>query len=76
MMPVIPSASNIITSGAKVFNQGTVECGCVINIAGSAPNGLEIYNSTNETRCVLRGLPSSGYLRIDSETGLIQLITS
>lgn len=76
MMPVMPSASNVITSGAKVFNQGTVECGCTINIGGSAPNGLEIYNSTNETRCVLRGLPSSGYLQINSDTGLIQLITS
>lgn len=75
-MPTLPaSMPSILTNGVKVFNQGTVECGCTITIGGSAPNGLEIYNSTNNTRCVLRGLPSSGYLRINSDTGLIQLVS-
>ena len=70
MMPAMPTTS---TSAFKIYNQGTVECGCIFRVGGSAPNGLEIRNHTNGTRCVLRGLPPSGVLAIDSEKGLVSL---
>lgn len=50
-------------------------CGVTFRLAGSAPNGLLIYNKTNNTQCRLRGLPSSGVLHIDSTRGLLTTVT-
>lgn len=72
MMPAAPAATD---TNFLIYNQGTVPCGCVIRIGGSAPDGLEIYNRTNGSRCVMRGLPTEGVLEIDSTKGLVSLVS-
>jgi phage-related protein len=69
MMPAAPSSP---FTSFDIYNPGTAECGVTLRITGTAPNGLTITNTTNNTVCVLRGLPSDATLIIDSETGLVQ----
>ena len=68
MMPAAPTTSS---RRFFIYNQGTQKCGLKIRLAGTAPNGLDIYNDTNGTMCRLRGLPESGTLVIDADTGLV-----
>lgn len=68
MMPAAPAATD---STMLIYNQGTQPCFATIRLAGSAPNGLTIYNNANGTMCKVRGLPESGTLVIDSKHGLV-----
>ena len=73
MMPAAPTASS---RQFLIYNQGTQPCSAIIRIAGTAPDGLDIYNETNGSMCRLRGLPESGTLVIDGKNGLVTTETN
>lgn len=54
-----------------VYNPGTEVCDTIIRVAGSAPNGLTIENSSGDI-CKQVSLPSSGYLEINSDYGTVK----
>lgn len=61
MMPTVPTPGTTRSMAQfKIYNQGTQPCGITFKIGGSAPNGIQISNSTNGSLCRLRGLPPSG----------------
>ena len=60
-----------------IYNPGNFETDTVIQIAGTASNGVTIKNKTNGDICKLKSLPDNGnYLEITSETGRIQMLPS
>lgn len=60
-----------------IHNPGSYESDTVIQIAGTAPNGVKITNMTNGDVCSLLSLPSSpDYLELSSRTGIIQQLPS
>ena len=69
-MPDSPTASS---RNFLLYNPGTEPCDLIIEIAGTATNGLNIRNDTNNTECKLLGLPSSGTLKIDGSIGYISV---
>lgn len=71
---MMPSKPAVTDRNFMIYNPGTLQCGVTFVLAGTAPNGLTITNKTNGTRCVLRGLPSTGTLHVNSATGLVSTV--
>lgn len=67
-MPDMPTTSS---REFLIYNPGTEKCAVSFEIGGAAANGMTITNATNGTKCVLKGLPTSGTLIINGETGVI-----
>ena len=68
-MPAAPTTSS---TSFQVYNPGTEKCGLRIKVGGTATKTFRFFNTTNKSRCVLTGLPSSSLvLDIRGDTGLI-----
>lgn len=73
----MPAAPDPNKNNFLVYNCGTERCGCLIRIAGTAPNGLTLTNNANMNRCKLIALPPTpGYLEIDSVNGVVRFKTT
>lgn len=71
LMPDSPTTSS---RNFLLYNPGTMPCDLVIEIAGTAANGLNIRNDTNGTECKLLGLPTGGdALKIDGSIGYMSV---
>lgn len=66
----LPDAPTTSSRDFLFYNCGTQTCGTVLEIGGSGTN-ITITNNTNGTACRLVELPSTGYLEIDGERGLV-----
>ena len=71
---MMPAAPTLLSRNFLLYNCGTQTCGTVFRIGGTANAGLTIANGTNGTNCILTGLPSAGYLEIDSRYGSVKWI--
>lgn len=68
-MPAAPTTSS---RSFQVYNPGTEKCGLRIIIGGTATRTFRFLNTTNLSRCVLTGLPTSSLvLDVRGDTGLI-----
>ena len=69
-MPPAPTTSS---RNFLMYNCGTETCDTEIRIAGTASEGLTIANALNGTKCVIKSLPASGVLTINSFTGTVDV---
>lgn len=66
----MPAAPTTDSRSFLMYNPGTQPCNTTIRIGGSGTN-ITIANHTNGTACKLLGLPTTGYLEIDSKLGKV-----
>lgn len=73
----MPAAPTTTDRSFSVYNPGTEKCGLRIMVGGTAARTFRFFNSTNKSRCVLTGLPSTSLvLDIRGDTGLITTHTA
>lgn len=70
---LMPSSYRLDRDEFALYNPGTQPCDIILELSGTAENGISFRNQTNGTVCKLLELPSSGVLKIDGTTGYISV---